>query len=297
MEIDLFSLKVFVAVADKGSFTEVAKDLHLTQPAITYKIKTLEENFALPLLKRGKTGVKLTPAGEILYRYAKKISSIYAELTAEMEEYVKGMRDVISIGACPMVGEFILPQVTEAFQRSYPEVEITVRISYFPPILEGLLSGDLDVGFLEIKASHKEILVEDFVEEPFLLIVPPDSSPQGEMPLEELQQRRIFLRDEAVGTRAILENFFRERGMRFKDFNVVTVSGSNEAIKEMVKEGMGVAFFLKEAVRRDIEEGKVSTVPLKGGEPVLRCYLAYRKRNIPAKVKKFLGFIKQESYQ
>ncbi|RLB07425.1 MAG: hypothetical protein DRG50_02945, partial [Deltaproteobacteria bacterium] len=264
MEIDLFGLEVFAAVVEKGSFTEAAKSLHLTQPAITYKIKSLEETFALRLLKRGKTGVKLTPAGEILYRYAKRLSSTCAALTKEMEDYQRGMKDVISIGACPMVGEFILPSVCEAFCKGHPEVDLTIEISYFPPILEGLLSGDLDIGFLEIQASHKDIIVEEFLDEPFVLVVAAGFSPPQEgVSVEDFKKMRIFLRDEAVGIRAVLEEFFRKRGIRLKDLDVITVSGSNEAIKKMIKEGMGDSFFLKEAVKKDLETGRLKAVPLK----------------------------------
>jgi len=288
---DLSSLRIFVTVVDKGSFTEAARELHLTQPAVTYKIKTLEEEFALVLLSRGKAGVSPTPAGEILYKYAKRIIGLYADLSAEMEEYARGVKDLISVGACPMIGEFFLPGILEAFRENFPKVEVEAKISYFPPIFEGLLNGNLDVGLLEIKASHKEILIEEVWQESFLLIVSPNCHLQ-ELSLQDLKGKRVFLREEAVGMKAILEDHFREKGMRLKDFDVVAVSGSTEAIKEMVKGGMGVTFLPRGVVTGELERGELREAKLAEGLPFLKCYVAYRKRNIPPKVAKFVKFVR-----
>ncbi len=289
--VDLAGLKIFVTVVDKGSFTEAAKELHLTQPAITYKIKNLEEDLNLTLLRRSKTGVSPTPAGEILYGYARKIMGLYHDLTRELEEYARGLKDVISIGACPMIAEFLLPRVLEAFREEFPKVEVEVKVSYFPPILEGLLSGNFDVGLLEIKASHKEIFVEEVWQEPFLLVIPPNRHPR-ELSLRDLQGERVFIREEAVGMKAILEDYLREKGLRLKDFDVVSVSGSTEAIKEMVKGGMGVTFLPKGVVAGELQKGELREAKLTEGLPLLRCYLASRKRNAPPKVAKFVKFVK-----
>ena len=202
MEIDLLSLRVFVAVVEKGSLSEAARSLGLTQPAVTYQVKRLEESFGLPIVKRGKLGIRLTPAGETLYRYAKRLTDLHDELMAVMEGYREGVSETLKVGVCPVAGELILPMIADALKDHHPELKLSTQISYFPPILDGLLSGELDVGIIEIRARHKGIMVEELLKEPFLLVASPDQVTEGaNLSLKDLQGTKIFLREEAVGSR------------------------------------------------------------------------------------------------
>ena len=294
MEVDLLSLRVFVAVVEKGSLSEAARSLGLTQPAVTYQVKRLEESFGLPIVKRGKLGIRLTPAGETLYRYAKRLTDLHDELMAVMEGYREGVSETLKVGVCPVAGELILPMIADALKDHHPELKLSTQISYFPPILDGLLSGELDVGIIEIRARHKGIMVEELLKEPFLLVASPDQVTEGaNLSLKDLQGTKIFLREEAVGIKATVEGFLNSKGMRLNDFEVVSVAGSNEAIKKMIKEGMGVSFFPMEMVRQDLERGELKEIPLKEGVPVLKFFLAYRKRRVYSqKVKMFIGLVK-----
>ncbi|RLB06364.1 MAG: hypothetical protein DRG50_05700 [Deltaproteobacteria bacterium] len=295
MDINLFGLKIFVMVAEKKSFSAAARSLYLTQPAVTHQIKNLENYFATPLFKRESNAVFLTPAGEILYKYAKRFSKLYDDLMEEIESHTGRLKGDLIIGACTAAGEHIIPHIVKGFHQTHPEVNFSIDIGNCPSVIDKLLKGIVDVGLIGDKVTHRDLITEELLEHTLLLASSPNymGVDGGTISLGDLTGMKILLREEGVGTRAIFEEMVYQKGMKLKDFQIITVSGSNEVIKMMVKNGIGISVFPLQAIEQELERGDLKALQLQEGEMRHKFYLVYRKQKvIPLKTKSFLEFVK-----
>jgi len=295
VDINLFGLRIFVMVAEKKSFSAAARSLYLTQPAITHQVKNLESYFATPLFKRESNTVLLTPAGEILYKYAKRFSKLDDELMEEIEHYTGRLKGDLVIGACSMVGEHLIPSLVKDFHKAHPEVNFSIEIGNCPSVIDKLLKGTIDVGLIGDKVAHRDLLTEELLEHTLFLVFSPGYLDiDGEtVPLKDLTGMKLLLREEGVGTRVQFEEMVSQRGMKLRNFQVITVSGSNEVIKMMVKHGVGVSFLPRKAIERELEMGDLKALQLQEGELKHKFYLVYRKQKVTSlKTKNFLEFVR-----
>jgi DNA-binding transcriptional LysR family regulator len=299
VDINLFGLRIFVMVAEKKSFSEAARSLYLTQPAVTHQVKNLESYFATPLFKRESNTVLLTPAGKILYKYAKKFSKLDDELMEEMEHYTRRLTGDLIIGACTMVGEHLIPQLVKDFYEVHPEVNFSVEIGNCPSVIDNLLKGTIDVALIGDKATHRDLVVEELLEHTLFLVSSPNyvSIDGGTVPLKALTEMKLLLREEGVGTRVQFEEMVAHNNMNLRNFQIITVSGSNEVIKMMVKKGVGVSFLPRKAIEHELEMGELKALQLQEGELQHTFYLVYRKQKVTSlKTKNFLEFVRGQAW-
>ena len=282
-------------VAEKKSFSEAARSLYLTQPAVTHQVKNLESYFATPLFKRESTTVLLTPAGKILYKYAKRFSKLDDELMEEIENYTRRLTGDLIIGACTMVGEHLIPQLVKDFYEVHPDVNFSLEIGNCPSVIDKLLKGTIDVGLIGDKATHRDLVAEELLEHTLLLVFSPDywDIDAKTVPLKDLTKLKLLLREEGVGTRVQFEEMVSHNGMNLRNFQIITVSGSNEVIKMMVKHGVGVSFLPRKAIEQELEMGELKALQLQEGELTHKFYLMHRKQKvISLKTKNFLEFVR-----
>jgi DNA-binding transcriptional LysR family regulator len=282
-------------VAEKKSFSEAARSLYMTQPAVTHQVKNLESYFATPLFKRESNTVLLTPAGKILYKYAKRFSKLDDELMKDIENYTGRLKGDLIIGACTMVGGHLVPDLVKEFSEAHPEVNFSIEIGNCPSVIDKLLKGTIDVGLIGDKATHRDLAVEELLEHTLFLVSSPDSVSidGGTVSLKDLTGMKLLLREEGVGTRVRFEEIVSQNGMNLRNFQIITVSGSDEVIKMMVKNGVGVSFFPRKAIERELETGDLKTLALQEGELRHKFYLVHRKQKVASlKTKYFLGFVR-----
>jgi DNA-binding transcriptional LysR family regulator len=297
MDINLFGLRIFVMVAEKKSFSEAARSLYLTQPAVTHQIKNLESYFATPLFKRESNTVLLTPVGQILYKYAKRFSKLDDELMKEIEHYTGRLKGDLIIGACTMVGGHLMPDLVKDFSEANPEVKFSIEIGNCPGVIDNLLKGNIDVGLIGDKAAHRDLAVEELLEHTLLLVSSPDyvNIDGATVSLKDLTGMKLLLREEGVGTRVQFEEMVSKNGMNLRNFHIITVSGSDEVIKMMVKNGVGVSFFPRKAIERELEIGDLKALALQEGELRHKFYLVYRKQKVTSlRTKHFLDFVRSQ---
>ena len=282
-------------VAEKKSFSEAARSLYLTQPAVTHQVKNLESYFATPLFKRESTTVLLTPAGEILYKYAKRFSKLDDELMEEIENYTRRLSGDLIIGACTMVGEHLIPQLVKDFYAVHPDVNFSLEVGNCPSVIDKLLKGTVDVGLIGDKATHRDLVVEELLEHTLFLVLSPNymDIDATTVSLKDLTKMKLLLREEGVGTRVQFEEMVSHNGMNLRSFQIITVSGSNEVIKMMVKHGVGVSFLPRKAIERELEMGELKVLQLQEGELTHKFYLMHRKQKVVSlKTKNFLEFVR-----
>ncbi|NYE57868.1 selenium metabolism-associated LysR family transcriptional regulator [Carboxydothermus ferrireducens] len=248
-------LVIFKVVAETKNISTAAKRLHMSQPAISLQIQSLENEVGVKLFERSNKGVRLTKAGEIFYQKVQdiidKIHEAY-ELARDAGGESKGK---LYIGATLTIGEYVLPKLLAYFYKLYPEIEMRVKIANTDTIYHELVEKTIDIGLIEGPIDDEELKVEKFWEDELVVVVPYHHiwGSKERLPVAELLKERIILREEGSGTRKVLEIALKELGLDLNDLNVTMEFSSTQAIKEVVAAGLGVTIISELTVRRDCD--------------------------------------------
>jgi DNA-binding transcriptional LysR family regulator len=257
-------LQVFHAVAKHLSFTKAAEALFMTQPAVTFQIKQLEEHFNTRLFERGHGRIGLTPAGYIVLEYAEKILALSAELDTRVKEMTGEVSGPLLVGASTTIAEFLLPQVLGEFKSRNPKVQPRLVVGNSETVESRVAEHTLDIGFIEAP-SHLAGVVTDVCCEDELQAVCLPSHPLARLKsasAKQLAQFPYISREQGSGTREVTDQYFRKAGIAPESLNVVMELGSPEALKGLVTTGLGFAIMSRAAVARESTAGLLVRVPL-----------------------------------
>lgn len=257
-------LQVFHAVAKQLSFTKAAEALFMTQPAVTFQIKQLEEYFNTRLFERGHGRISLTPAGSVVLEYAERILALSAELDTRLKELTGEVAGLLMIGASTTIAEFMLPRVLGEFKSQYPKVLPRLIVGNSETVESRVAEHTLDVGFIE-SPSHLPAMISDLVCEDELQVVCAPSHPLARMKsvsAKQLVQYPFISRESGSGTREVTDSYFQKAGVGPESLNVVMELGSPEALKGLVSTGLGYAIMSRTTVAGEITLGRLVRVPL-----------------------------------
>ena len=208
-------LQVFHAVAKHGSFTRAAEHLHMTQPAVTFQIKQLEEHFDTRLLDRGHGKITLTPAGELVLAYAERILGLSAELDSRVFELTDDLAGQLKIGASTTIAAYWLPQILEGFKRRYPGVLPRVVVGTSKLTEDRVAARDLDIGLIEIATEQHTIERRSSARDELLVICNPEHplAKFEQLAARDLVGHPFIDRDPGNGIRQIADDFFEAAGV------------------------------------------------------------------------------------
>lgn len=258
-------LKVFCTVAETKSFSKTSEIIHLTQPAVSLQIQALEEMYETKLFDRSSSKVTLTPAGEVLYKYAKDILALYAsaeKVIGEMTGLVKGS---ITIGAGSTIGNYLLPSVISDFRKAHPKIKVNLFVANMQRVIELLNAGNINVGLVEGDVKRQRMVVEKLLNDELLVIVPAHHpwAKRKEVSVTELIDEPFILREAGSGTRQTIEKFLLQHGITLQNMKVSMVLGSTQAIKEAVENGLGISIISRWSVRKEVKFGTLCTLNFK----------------------------------
>ncbi len=258
-------LKVFCTVAETKSFSKTSEIIHLTQPAVSLQIQALEEIYETKLFDRSSSTVTLTPAGEVLYKYAKEILGLYANVEKVIGDITGLVKGSISIGASSTIGNYLLPGVITDFKKAHLKIKIHLLVGNTKRVVDMLNSGSIDVGLVEGEVSRQKMVVEKLIPDELLLVVPAHHpwAKKKDIPISELTKEPFIFREGGSGTRQMIEMFFSKYGISPNNMKVAMVLGSTEAIKEAVENGLGVSILSRWAVRKEIKYGTLQLLRIK----------------------------------
>ena len=295
MGMEDHKLKVFCTVAETRSFSKTSEIIHLTQPAVSLQIQALEEMYETKLFDRSSSRVTLTPAGEVLYKYAKEILALYTaaeKVLGEMTGLVKGS---ITIGAGSTIGNYMLPSVISDFRKTHPKIKVHLSVANMQRIIELLNAGNINVGLVEGDVKRQKIVVEKLLSDELLLIVPAHHpwAKRKEVSVSELIEEPFILREAGSGTRQTIEKFLARHGITLQAMKVSMVLGTTQAIKEAVENGLGVSIVSRWAARKEIKYGTLSMLSFKE-EKILRNFslITYKNSVSSHAVEEFLAYLK-----
>jgi DNA-binding transcriptional LysR family regulator len=257
-------LQVFHTVARLLSFTKAAESLHMTQPAVTFQVRQLEEYFNTRLFDRTHNRISLTEAGKRVYEYADRIFALYAEMENSVRDLTGEVSGVLLLGASTTIAEYMLPALLGDFKAKYPEVSIRLQVANTDGIVSMVENNVIDLGVVEAPVSNKNLVVENCRMDQMVLIVPPghDLADKDTVPIKELTRYPYICREEGSGTREVMLEAVTEAGANPQDLNIVMELGSPEAVKGAVEAGMGISILSRATIEKELRLGSLIAVNL-----------------------------------
>jgi DNA-binding transcriptional LysR family regulator len=269
-------LQIFSIAATQLSFARAAEQLHLTHAAISLQIKQLEEVAGIEFFERIGKRVFLTEAGEVMLQYARQILQSLKEADESLSA-IKGLKGGRLAVAVTSTAEYFAPALLAAFRKSQPDVRIRLLIDNRDTVGRLLAQNEVDLAIMGRPPADLDAESVAFAPHPLVVIAATDHPLAGrkQVRVEELAAETMIVREVGSGTRSALESFFTEHGVALR---VGMEMGSNEAIKQAVVAGLGVALISRHTLGLELSSGRLALLEVEG-TPVMRRWHLVRHRN------------------
>jgi DNA-binding transcriptional LysR family regulator len=263
VSITLTQLRSFLAVMRTGSVTSAADELVVTQPSVSAAITALSHELGTPLLERSGRGVRPTAAGRAFTPFATDVIGLLEKGRQAAGEAATSAERVLRIAAVTTAAESFVPALMRAFSLSHPDVRLALSVGNRSQVIDLLISHQADVAFGGRPPGDPRIEARAFRPNELVLISAPDDPLAGEAPVgpPELNGRTWLLREPESGTRSANEDFLAAFDL---DAETLTV-GSNGAIREAARLGLGISFLSRDAVESDLHAGRLSEISVRPG--------------------------------
>jgi len=289
--MELRQLRAFERVAHCASFTRAARELGLSQPAVSGHVQALEEELGIKLLERQPRQTLLTPAGELLLDYARRLLNLEREASQRLEE-LKGLQaGCLRLGASPTIGTYLLPAMLGEFKARYPGLRAIAEIAPSYRVAEALQAHAIEIGLVEAAVDSHGLVAEVFRTDELVLVVPAGHpwARRGSIRPAELLDYPLVAREPASGTRALVEE--RLRAVGIEPVPALELGGL-EAIKNAVLAGLGVSFVSRQAIELEEKLGILVTVTVEGLDLRRPFYcLRHAQRYLSPALEAFLAFL------
>lgn len=295
--MDLWQLHIFCKVVDLKSFSLAGRAVHLSQPTVSSHIKDLEDHFECRLIDRLAKEALPTKAGQLLYRYAKRLIALRDETESAMAAFKGKIKGSLSLGGSTIPGAFILPKIIGAFTARFPEVNISLTIGDTKQVVEAILSGDLELGVVGAISKDSGIAQTRLVDDQMCLAVPADHrwADKRRITLKQLLTEPFIIRESGSGTLKSIQASFAEAGLSTTELKIVARIGSTEAIRQGIKNRMGVSILSAIAVAEDVAAGRLKTLSIEGLDLKRAFYLTHhRYRSLSPLCQAFIEYIDAE---
>jgi DNA-binding transcriptional LysR family regulator len=277
---ELPHLSTFVRAAEHGSFTAAACALGITQAAVSQRIAALEGELRTALFDRRAGKIALTEAGERLYRYASRILALHEQARGDLGGFHPSVSGDLPIASSSVPGECFLPALLSAFHAAYPQVRVRATVSDSGSVISDVEKGRASIGLIGQKGGSQTLEARPIGRDYLVLIVPPGHSwaTRHTIALDALSGEPLIIRESGSGSRCTLEQSLARAGRSLADLNVALELGSNAAIKDAVKRGLGVAFLSRFCIRRELDAKELSALAIRGLRLTRQFYLVHHRR-------------------
>jgi len=279
----LHELQVFLTAAELGNFSQAARRLHISQPAVSQAISSLEKHFGMDLFLRHGRSVRITEIGQALTPMARELITTARRLDETMTSLQGEVVGDINIGCSTASGKYLLPGLISRYRQRFPLVRINVLVSSRNTVMDRILNGQAALGVSSKLIEHRELEYQEFFEDEVILVTPAAHpwARYGVVFPDDLLDEPMILREESSGTLEVMLEGLLARDISQDMLNISMVLGNAEAIVMAVEEGLGVAFISRLAASRCLTAGRVVEVKVEGMTLQHNIYLA-RSRRFPA---------------
>lgn len=276
--LQLGQLAAFVAVAKTGSISGAAKELVISQPALTGRIQGLEVALGSQVFIRSRNGSRLTPAGRALLPHAERAVAAAVVGRRAVEDVVAGTGGRLTIGAAPAVSTYVLPPVLHQFRAEHPQVQLSVRSRHSEEVLDMVLRDDVEVGLMR-PIEHPDVVLTPIYEDELVLVVHRGHpfAGRGEIRTADLVDEHLILFDRTSSYHDLTSSIFRQAGIDPRGYLEVD---NIDAAKRMVEQRLGIALLPFTSVQAEIGVGRLAPVTVTDMPTVRRQIVCARRRDM-----------------
>ena len=289
----LRQLKVFECVGRQLSFTQAARELHLSQPAVSAQVKQLESHVGMPLFEQVGKKVYLTHAGARMLTHSRAIIHQFREASESMQA-LNGIAGGTLVVTVISAGDYFFPHVLAAFVRANPGVIIDLRVVNRADLLRQVEENRTDVGVMGRVPHDRDIVAEAFAPHPYVLVAPPGHplASKRNLDLAALLQYPFVVREHGSDTRHAMSKAF---GARMARLRIAMEIASNETIKQAVSADMGLAFLSGYAVTLELQLGRLVALDVRGFPHMESWYVVHRRgKRLPPVADAFKEFLRKD---
>jgi DNA-binding transcriptional LysR family regulator len=294
MTLDLHKLRIFATIAHYMSFTRAADHLHMTQPTVSQQLAMLEMQFGTLLIERDTRRLRLTPAGEALLPHAEKLLTLSQEAFEAARE-AAGLADrTLRLGVGHTLAIYLLPRLLSRYQIQYPNHRVRISVGNTQQLLAQVASEMVELVLVGSPAEHPEIRATPFLNDHLVVIIAPGDAwaKRADVELEELRQRMLLTREPGSALHTSVERLL---GAAHLTGDLVIQLGETEAIKRSVEAGLGVALIQGIAVEREVAEGHLCALRLRGGDDRRTYVYAHRRsRTLSSAASKLVALLESQ---
>jgi DNA-binding transcriptional LysR family regulator len=287
-------LDTFSKAAELSSFTGAAKALRLTQASVSQRIHALEKALGTALFRRPGGRVLLTEAGQKLYSYAQRILELHRQARTEITGHEPAVGGELSLAASSVPGEHLLPALLSRFGQDYAHIHVRATVSDSMAVMTQVERGEVSLGLVGRKVDNPRLEFRHLASDRMELIVPPGHalSSRTTVSVRQLTRHPFVLREAGSGLRHCFEKSLDRAGLSLADLRIALELGSNEAIKEAVLRGVGVAVLSTYAVQKEVQAGRLHVVKVSDLHCDREMYIVQDVRRVlPLPARLFLTFL------
>ncbi|MDF2157551.1 LysR family transcriptional regulator [Algoriphagus sp. CAU 1675] len=296
MNISFNQLRVLQAVAKHKSYTKAAKELNMTQPAISIQIKNLQDQFEVPLIETLGKKIHITEFGFELVETAERIFSEMDLIEQKMLELKGLLAGKIRISAVS-TGKYIIPYLVSDFMKINPHVEISLEVSNRYKVLAHLEENTTDLALVSLSPEDLDLQSISLAENRLFLVTSPQNAEEYQKYIDNKEFSKIpfILREKGSGTRLLMEKFFKKKGI---DPTSKMELATNEAVKQAVMAGLGASILSEFSMTQEVKDGRISLLNFSGMPITADWKLIWmeQKKHSPA-VKAFIRWLEENKEQ
>jgi DNA-binding transcriptional LysR family regulator len=283
---------------DTRSFSRTGRELDLTQPTISGHVKTLEEQVGLQLFDRHRRKVTPTAAALVLYDYAQKILELHRDAEYAMIRFQRRVAGRLKIGGSTIPGSYILPGLIGRFHKLYPDTYISLAMDDTDRMVQRLADGEVETAVVGAGFQREDLHFEPLVEDVLVPVLPQGARlgrDGGTITIDDLLAEPFVVREEGSGTLAAITSALAEMDRGLSSLNVVAEMGSTEAVRQAVREGLGMSIISRVAAADMVRHHELKTASVAGLNLKRTFFLVTHKKAAQSPtLEAFLDFIRAE---
>ena len=292
--LNLEYLKTYLEVIRLGSFSEVAKKLSMSQPAVSFQIQKLERDLGVRMIERSQKAITMTEAGKRLLRFAESVEEERDHLQHDLDQLREEVTGNLVVTASTIPSEFLLPSILSEFKALHPAIRARVEASDSLTVISGVRDGAYEVGFCGIAPKGQELESFKIAGDEIVLIVFPEHpfTKRREVSWAELEGEPFIFREETSGTQQSLQAVSSRAGLDLSKWVPNLVLGTTQAVVSAVEVRAGIAFVSNLAIEKSLALGLVKQVTVSGLRLSRDFYCIYRKERIVSRLlEEFIAFV------
>ena len=292
--MNLDYLTTYQQVIRLGSFSEVAKRLSISQPAVSFQIQALERDLGVRLIDRKQKTISMTEAGKRLLRFADVIEKERERLTYDINQLRDEITGELAIAASTIPGEFLIPPILADFKRLHPVIDTRMVISDSLTVINEIQNNEYEIGFCGVLPEGRDLTSFKIAEDEIVLIAPAEHpfTQRKTISFDELKHESLIFREETSGTQRSLDSLLSKEGFNLRNFSPALVLGSTQSVISAVEAGIGIAFVSDLAIKKSLALGLVKAVAIEEINLKRNFYCIYRKERIVSRlIEEFIAYV------